>query len=62
MEENIKNLIEQLDTLGGRLADTGYFAGRESLIRQLVLLLEEKRDLGDEVAVSVLEWALDKLQ
>jgi hypothetical protein len=62
MEENIKNLIEKLTILGEELADTGYFGGRESVIRQLVLLLEEKRSLGDDVAVAVLEWAIDRLQ
>ena len=62
MEENIKNLLDKLNTVGEQIADTGYFGGRESVVRQLVLLIEQKRDLGDEVAVAVLEWALDKLQ
>lgn len=62
MEDNIKNLLGKINLTAEQIADAGYFGGRESVYRQLFLLIEDKRDLGDEVAVAVLEWALDKLQ
>jgi hypothetical protein len=62
VEDSIKNLLEKINLTAERIADAGYFGGRESVYRQLFILIEDKRDSGDEVAVKVLEWALDQLQ
>jgi hypothetical protein len=62
VEENIKNLLDKVNLTAEQIADAGYFGGRESVYRQLFILIEDKRDLDDEVAVKVLEWALDQLQ